>query len=144
QWERLGFQGSRIDLLGEGALYVGDANAYRKRLDRIAAATSDDVVRAARMWVDGYGYILTAVAQSAGAPPASASIGRTRPATRKPRRSSGCSRFPASGLRGPWSSSSRAPKSTRCWPHPINGRGSADAITHFSSSRSRLASVFPK
>jgi zinc protease len=78
QWEHLGFQGSRIDLLGEGALYVGDPSAYRRRLDRIAAATRDDVTRAAGAWVDRRGYILTAVAQSAAPLPP---IDRSRPVT---------------------------------------------------------------
>jgi len=46
--EQLGWQGSRLEILGEGMLYRGDANAYRAQLDRIARAMRADVMRAAQ------------------------------------------------------------------------------------------------
>jgi zinc protease len=82
QWERLGFQGSRIDLLGEGALYLGNADAYRERVERIANATREDVAHAARMWVLGHGYVLNAIAQASTTSPAD--IDRTRPVSLPP------------------------------------------------------------
>jgi zinc protease len=60
--ERLGFQGSESELIGEGVLFTGDSSAYEKRLDRIRHATPSDILHAARAWVLGHGYFLTAVA----------------------------------------------------------------------------------
>jgi zinc protease len=60
--ERLGFQGSESELIGEGVLFTSDAGAYEKRLNRIRHATPSDVLRAALAWVLGHGYFLTAIA----------------------------------------------------------------------------------
>ena len=59
-------------------------------------------------------------------------------------RFSGCSPFPASGSRGPWSSFSRVRKSMLCSPLRINAPGLAGAITPFFSWPCRPVSAYPR
>ena len=66
--DNLAWQGSRLEILAAGAVYRGDADAYRERLTRIANASAADVKASAQRWVAGHGYRLTALA----APPRAA------------------------------------------------------------------------
>ena len=82
QWERFGFQNSRIDVLGEGALFRGNPEAYRDRLNRIETATPSDILRASQKWISGHGYFLTALPQSESLP--TESVDRTKPVSLPP------------------------------------------------------------
>jgi zinc protease len=77
QLEQLGFQGSRAELLGEGILFSGNAAAYQQRLDRMADASREQVIRTARTWVSKHGYFLNTVAR--GQTERSATIDRAQP-----------------------------------------------------------------
>jgi predicted Zn-dependent peptidase len=53
------WRGSRADVLGFGLMYRGDVDHYKTQLARIANATPQTVVEAARRWLDKPGYTLT-------------------------------------------------------------------------------------
>jgi predicted Zn-dependent peptidase len=58
--ERLGFQASRSEVLGEGAMMTGDPEAYRRRMAHVRSATAGEVAHVAVRWFAGRGYTLTA------------------------------------------------------------------------------------
>ncbi len=49
--ESVGGFGGKSDLLAQNAIYENDPGAYRKSLDRLEAATPDQVIAAARRWL---------------------------------------------------------------------------------------------
>ena len=61
-----------------------------------------------------------------------------------PHRFNGCSPFPASALHGPWSHSSRVPKSTPCSRRPISAHGLAGVITPSFCWPYRRVCAFPR
>jgi zinc protease len=56
--ESIGGFGGKSDLLAQNAVYEGDPGAYRKSMDRLEAATPEDVVAAARRWLSAGAYHL--------------------------------------------------------------------------------------
>ena len=56
--ESIGGFGGKSDLLAQNAVYEGDPGAYRKSMDRLEAATADDVTAAARRWLSAGAYHL--------------------------------------------------------------------------------------
>ena len=56
--ESVGGFGGKSDLLAQNAVYEGDPGAYRKSLDRLEAATTEDVAAAARRWLSAGAYHL--------------------------------------------------------------------------------------
>lgn len=58
-WEQIGFNGERLQAIGEGALFVGDPLYSQTRLRRIEQATIKDVVNSGRRWLGQPGYVLT-------------------------------------------------------------------------------------
>jgi len=56
--ESVGGFGGKSDLLAQNAIYEGDPGAYRKSMDRLEAATTDQVVAAARRWLSAGAYHL--------------------------------------------------------------------------------------
>ena len=56
--ERIGGFGGKSDLLAQNAVYKGDPGAYRKSMDRLEAATTEDIVAAARRWLSAGAYHL--------------------------------------------------------------------------------------
>jgi zinc protease len=59
--ERIGFQNSRNEILGEGVLYANDAEAYRTRLRRYDTATPAEIAAAARRWMIDRGFSLALI-----------------------------------------------------------------------------------
>ncbi|MCH8070537.1 MAG: insulinase family protein [Proteobacteria bacterium] len=56
--ERVGGFGGKSDVLAMNAVYEGDPGAYRKSMDRLEAATAEDVTAAARRWLSAGAYHL--------------------------------------------------------------------------------------
>lgn len=56
--ESVGGFGGKSDLLAQNAVYEGDPGAYRKSMDRLDAATPEEVVEAARRWLTAGAYHL--------------------------------------------------------------------------------------
>ena len=56
--ESVGGFGGKSDLLAQNAVYEGDPGAYRKSMDRLEAATTEDVEAAARRWLSAGAYHL--------------------------------------------------------------------------------------
>ena len=56
--ERVGGFGGKSDLLAQNAVYEGDPGAYRKSMDRLEAATAEEVTAAARRWLTAGAYHL--------------------------------------------------------------------------------------
>jgi len=56
--ERIGGFGGKSDILAQNAVYEGDPGAYRKSMDRLEAATPEDVTAAARRWLSAGAYHL--------------------------------------------------------------------------------------
>ncbi|MEE8078137.1 MAG: insulinase family protein, partial [Pseudomonadales bacterium] len=56
--ESVGGFGGKSDLLAQNAVYEGDPGAYRKSMQRLEAATTEDVVAAARRWLSAGAYHL--------------------------------------------------------------------------------------
>ncbi len=56
--ESVGGFGGKSDLLAQNAVYEGDPGAYRKSMHRLEAATTEDVVAAARRWLSAGAYHL--------------------------------------------------------------------------------------
>ena len=56
--ESVGGFGGKSDLLAQNAVYEGNPGAYRKSMDRLEAATTEDVVAAARRWLTAGAYHL--------------------------------------------------------------------------------------
>ena len=56
--ESIGGFGGKSDLLAQNAVYEGDPGAYRKSMDRLDAATPEEVVAAARRWLTAGAYHL--------------------------------------------------------------------------------------
>lgn len=56
--ERVGGFGGKSDILAMNAVYEGDPGAYRKSMDRLEAATAEDVTAAARRWLSAGAYHL--------------------------------------------------------------------------------------
>lgn len=56
--ESVGGFGGKSDILAQNAIYEGDPGAYRKSIDRLEAATPEQVVAAARRWLSAGAYHL--------------------------------------------------------------------------------------
>jgi zinc protease len=56
--EAVGGFGGKSDILAQNAIYEGDPGAYRKSLERLEAATTDDIEAAARRWLNAGAYHL--------------------------------------------------------------------------------------
>ncbi len=56
--ESVGGFGGKSDILAMNAVYEGDPGAYRKSMDRLEAATAEDVTAAARRWLSAGAYHL--------------------------------------------------------------------------------------
>ena len=56
--ESIGGFGGKSDILAMNAVYEGDPGAYRKSMDRLEAATTEDVAAAARRWLSAGAYHL--------------------------------------------------------------------------------------
>ena len=56
--ESVGGFGGKSDILAMNAVYEGDPGAYRKSMDRLEAATTEDVAAAARRWLSAGAYHL--------------------------------------------------------------------------------------
>ncbi|VUX55967.1 Peptidase M16 domain protein [uncultured Woeseiaceae bacterium] len=56
--ESIGGFGGKSDLLAMNAVYEGDPGAYRKSMDRLEAATAEEVTAAARRWLTAGAYHL--------------------------------------------------------------------------------------
>jgi len=56
--ERIGGFGGKSDILAQNAVYEGDPGAFRKSMDKIAAATAEEIVTAAKRWVTAGAYHL--------------------------------------------------------------------------------------
>jgi zinc protease len=56
--EAVGGFGGKSDILAQNAIYEGDPGAYRKSLQRLNAATTEDVEAAARRWLNAGAYHL--------------------------------------------------------------------------------------
>jgi predicted Zn-dependent peptidase len=54
----IGWQGSRTELLGEGAILAGDPGAYVRQLERQGSVTPDLVQRTAAQWLASPGFVL--------------------------------------------------------------------------------------
>jgi len=48
---RLGFQSSRTELIGQGLLFAGDPEFYRKEWQQVQAASREDVVQTMQYWL---------------------------------------------------------------------------------------------
>lgn len=59
--ESVGGFGGKSDILAQNAVYEGDPGTYRKSMDRLEAATTEDVVAAARRWLSAGSYNLEVV-----------------------------------------------------------------------------------
>ncbi len=56
--ESIGGFGGKSDILAQNAVYEGDPGAFRKSMDRLEAATTEDVAAAARRWLTAGAYLL--------------------------------------------------------------------------------------
>ena len=56
--EAIGGFGGKSDILAQNAIYEGDPGAYKKSLQRLDAATTEDVEAAARRWLNAGAYHL--------------------------------------------------------------------------------------
>ena len=56
--ESVGGFGGKSDILAQNAIYEGDPGAYRKSMERLEAATPEQVVAAARRWLSAGAYHL--------------------------------------------------------------------------------------
>jgi len=56
--ERIGGFGGKSDVLAQGEVFAGRPDAYKLRLQRVAAATPADLLRAARQWLGDGDYTL--------------------------------------------------------------------------------------
>ncbi|HUF77228.1 MAG TPA: pitrilysin family protein [Longimicrobiales bacterium] len=56
--ERIGGFGGKSDVLASNEVYAGDPQFYRTRLERVAAARPEAVLRTANDWLDGGAFVL--------------------------------------------------------------------------------------
>ncbi|AZS20562.1 MULTISPECIES: pitrilysin family protein [unclassified Caulobacter] len=57
--ERIGGFGGKSDILAQNQVYLGDAGAYKRSLDRVRAAKASDLVAAGRKWLSDGDFTLT-------------------------------------------------------------------------------------
>lgn len=59
--ERIGGFGGKSDVLARGQVFAGNPDTYKVSLDRVAAATREDLVKCAREWLSDGAYVLDVV-----------------------------------------------------------------------------------